>query len=93
MPSHKKGDKRLLSAWASYDWANSVYFLVISSAIFPLYYGYICAWCCHWRVASGPLASGLEGEGRMEEPEQIVAILEDYFTSKSPLSWASWCLM
>ncbi|MFL2575883.1 MAG: MFS transporter [Flavobacteriaceae bacterium] len=43
MPSHKKGDKRLLSAWASYDWANSVYFLVISSAIFPLYYGYICA--------------------------------------------------
>ena len=43
MPSHKKGDKRLLSAWASYDWANSVYFLVISSAIFPLYYGYIRA--------------------------------------------------
>ena len=43
MPSHKKGDKRLLRAWASYDWANSVYFLVISSAIFPLYYGYICA--------------------------------------------------
>ena len=43
MPSYKKGDKRLLSAWASYDWANSVYFLVISSAIFPLYYGYICA--------------------------------------------------
>ena len=43
MPPHKKGDKRLLSAWVSYDWANSVYFLVISSAIFPLYYGYICA--------------------------------------------------
>jgi UMF1 family MFS transporter len=43
MPLHKKGDKRLLRAWASYDWANSVYFLVISSAIFPLYYGYICA--------------------------------------------------
>ena len=43
MPSHKKGDTRLLTAWASYDWAHSVYFLVISSAIFPLYYGYICA--------------------------------------------------
>jgi len=42
MPHHKKGDKKLLSAWASYDWANSVYFLVISSTIFPLYYGYIC---------------------------------------------------
>jgi UMF1 family MFS transporter len=42
MPPHKKGDKKLLRAWASYDWANSVYFLVISSTIFPLYYGYIC---------------------------------------------------
>ena len=37
-------------------------------------------------ATSGPLASGLEGEGRMEDPEQIVAILENYFTSKSPLS-------
>jgi UMF1 family MFS transporter len=42
MPSHKKGDKKLLRAWASYDWANSVYFLVVISTIFPLYYGYIC---------------------------------------------------
>ena len=50
MPSHKKGDKRLLRAWASYDWANSVYFLVISSAIFPLYYGYICADETHLEV-------------------------------------------
>jgi UMF1 family MFS transporter len=50
MPLHKKGDKRLLRAWASYDWANSVYFLVISSAIFPLYYGYICADQTHLEV-------------------------------------------
>lgn len=42
MPSYKKGDKKLLRAWASYDWANSVYFLVVISTIFPLYYGYIC---------------------------------------------------
>ncbi len=34
-----KGDKRILNAWAFYDWANSVYALVISSSIFPLYYG------------------------------------------------------
>ncbi|MHC5310171.1 MFS transporter [Myroides sp. LJL116] len=34
-----KGDKRLLKAWAFYDWANSVYSLVISSSIFPLFYG------------------------------------------------------
>ena len=34
-----KGSKKLLNAWAFYDWANSVYSLVISSAIFPLFYG------------------------------------------------------
>ena len=35
----KKGSKTLIRAWASYDWANSVYFLVITSTIFPIYYG------------------------------------------------------
>jgi len=35
----EKGSKKLGNAWAFYDWANSVYNLVISSAIFPIYYG------------------------------------------------------
>lgn len=39
MKSFIKGDKKTLNAWAFYDWANSVYALVISSSIFPLYYG------------------------------------------------------
>ena len=34
-----KGDKKVLNAWAFYDWANSVYPLVISSSVFPIYYG------------------------------------------------------
>ncbi|HLU81193.1 MAG TPA: MFS transporter [Flavobacteriaceae bacterium] len=34
-----KGHKKLLHAWAFYDWANSVYSLVISSAVFPIFYG------------------------------------------------------
>ena len=34
-----KGNKKLLNAWAFYDWANSVYSLVISSAVFPIFYG------------------------------------------------------
>ena len=34
-----KGNKKLLHAWAFYDWANSVYSLVIASAIFPIFYG------------------------------------------------------
>jgi len=33
-----KGSAKLLNAWAFYDWANSVYPLVISSAIFPIFY-------------------------------------------------------
>ncbi len=35
----QRGDKKLINAWAFYDWANSVYSLAISTAIFPLYYG------------------------------------------------------
>jgi UMF1 family MFS transporter len=34
----KKGDKKLINAWAFYDWANSVYSLVIATAVFPIYY-------------------------------------------------------
>jgi phosphopantothenoylcysteine decarboxylase/phosphopantothenate--cysteine ligase len=34
---------------------------------------------------SGPLASGLEGKGRMEEPEKIIDILADFFNSKKKL--------
>jgi UMF1 family MFS transporter len=33
-----KGSKKLIGAWTLYDWANSVYSLVISTAIFPIYY-------------------------------------------------------
>lgn len=38
MPVLPKGNKRLLHAWAFYDWANSVYSLVIASAVFPIFY-------------------------------------------------------
>ena len=39
----KKGTKKLINAWAFYDWANSVYSLVITTAIFPLYYAALFA--------------------------------------------------
>ena len=39
MPQLEKGSKKLLFAWAFYDWANSVYSLVITSALFPIFYG------------------------------------------------------
>ena len=41
MKKFEKGSKQLTKAWAFYDWANSVYPLVISTAIFPIYYSSI----------------------------------------------------
>jgi UMF1 family MFS transporter len=41
MSAHKppvKGDKRVIRGWAMYDWANSVYSLTITSAVFPVFY-------------------------------------------------------
>ena len=38
MQQLKKGSKKLLNAWAFYDWANSVYTLTIASSIFPIFY-------------------------------------------------------
>ena len=31
-------DRKTINGWALYDWANSAYFLVISTAIFPAYF-------------------------------------------------------
>ena len=34
----RTNQKKIVNAWAFYDWANSVYPLVISTAIFPIFY-------------------------------------------------------
>ena len=34
----EKGNKKIIRGWAFYDWANSVYNLVIASAIFPIFF-------------------------------------------------------
>jgi len=41
MEQLQKGSKKLLNAWAFYDWANSVYTLTIASSIFPLFYSFL----------------------------------------------------
>lgn len=38
MAQLEKGSKKLINAWAFYDWANSVYSLVIASAVFPIFF-------------------------------------------------------
>lgn len=61
-----KGSGKLLNAWALYDWANSVYSLVIASAIFPIYYGALFRSAgieevaiFGWTIARAPLISYL----------------------------------
>lgn len=41
MTALAKGDKKLINAWAFYDWANAAYNLIITSTIFPIYYASI----------------------------------------------------
>ncbi|MBC8083262.1 MAG: hypothetical protein H7Z21_08625, partial [Hymenobacter sp.] len=38
-PPVEKDNKRITRGWTFYDWANSVYPLVITSSIFPIYWG------------------------------------------------------
>ncbi len=60
----EKGNKRIIKGWIFYDWANSVYNLVISSAIFPIFYANI--------TESYYLKSlGREG-GQLNEGENVV---------------------
>ena len=36
-------NKKLINSWCMYDWANSVYNLVINTSIFPIYYTAVTA--------------------------------------------------
>ncbi|MCX2743710.1 MFS transporter [Mangrovivirga sp. M17] len=36
--THKLNDKKIINGWSFFDWANSVYSLVITSTIFPIYF-------------------------------------------------------
>jgi MFS transporter, UMF1 family len=38
IPSIQRGDEKVIRGWVMYDWANSVYQLTITTAVFPLYY-------------------------------------------------------
>ncbi len=41
-------DKKTIRAWTYYDWANSAYSLIITSAIFPAYYSAIVPEKINW---------------------------------------------
>lgn len=60
-----KGDKKIIRAWMMYDWANSVYNLVITTAIFPLFYEGVTS-------STEALESGLAKTITVNGNEQIV---------------------
>lgn len=63
-----KGNKRIINGWVFFDWANSVYNLVISSAIFPIFYANV--------TESYYLASTGRPGGVLNEGENVIV---DFF--------------
>lgn len=54
------GDKRVIKGWVFYDWANSVYNLVITAAIFPIFYANVTE---RYYLEKTGRAGGVLGEG------------------------------
>jgi UMF1 family MFS transporter len=50
-----KDDKRITRSWTFYDWANSVYPLVITSSIFPIYWGAMVKQVTHTDSGKNPV--------------------------------------
>ncbi len=57
--------KKVIHSWAMYDWANSVYSLVITSTIFPAFYEAV--------TSDGNEQTLIDkGRGRASTPEVLV---------------------
>ena len=50
----EKNNKKIINAWCMYDWANSVYSLTITTAVFPIYFA----------AVTKAAASGVNAEGQ-----------------------------
>lgn len=73
-----KGDKKTIKGWIFYDWANSVYNLVISSAIFPIFYD---------NVTTKAFLDGYNqshGLNLTEVPENVKVVVDIFGTQLSP---------
>ena len=56
IPGIEKDNKRITTGWTFYDWANSVYPLVITSSIFPIYWASVVKAVTHTDSAKTPIA-------------------------------------
>ncbi len=52
----EKDNKRITNGWTFYDWANSVYPLVITSSIFPIYWSSVIKQITHTTSGQSPVA-------------------------------------
>lgn len=50
-----KTDKKVQTGWTMYDWANSVYPLVITSSIFPIYWSSVIKQITHTESGQSPV--------------------------------------
>ena len=54
-PAVEKDNKRITTGWTFYDWANSVYPLVITSSIFPIYWSHVIKEVTHTSSGQSPV--------------------------------------
>lgn len=71
----EKGNKKIIRGWVMYDWANSVYNLVISSAIFPIFYDLVTKE--HFKNTH-PLCTEISHDGKVVLKEGVT-VMVDFF--------------
>ncbi len=77
-------DKKVIKAWTFYDWANSVYSLVISTAIFPLYFNLVAD--KEYIIFGSALKSTVVFTGVISISFVIIALLSPILSSIADIS-------
>ena len=86
----EKDNKRITTGWTFYDWANSVYPLVITSSIFPIYWGSITQGHQPHRRGRFPWGSRCRARRCSPTPSRfhfcIIALVSPFLTSLADYS-------
>ncbi|WP_303311065.1 MFS transporter [Hymenobacter sp. BT730] len=88
-----KNNKRITNGWTMYDWANSVYPLVITSSIFPIYWSGVVKSITHTDSGKSPVDFlGLQVPGSslltyaISAAFLLIAVLSPFLTSLADYS-------
>lgn len=77
----EKGNKKTIRGWIFYDWANSVYNLVISSAIFPIFYDKVTTSAF---IRNYNIENGTDFEKLNQLPKDVHVVVDIFGTQLSP---------